>query len=72
MLPEAYGAHEHPEAKAEAIFTFITMTCSKKSASAVACLLGVFLLLAAAITTLSMLDAPEFIQGYEMNSAHLF
>ena len=41
-----------------AIFTFITMTCSKKSASAVACLLGVFLLLAAAITTLSMLDAP--------------
>lgn len=50
-----------------AIFTFITMTCSKKSASAVACLLGVFLLLAAAITTLSMLDAPEFIQGYEMS-----
>ena len=50
-----------------AIFTFITMTCSKKSASAVACLLGVFLLLAAAITTLSMLDAPEFIPGYEMS-----
>ena len=50
-----------------AISTFITMNCSKKATSAVVCLLGVFLLLIAAIMTLSMLDAPEFIQGYVMS-----
>ncbi len=50
-----------------AIFTFVTMNCSKKSTSVVICLLGVFALLIAAVYLNGRLDAPEFIQGYEMS-----
>ena len=50
-----------------AIFTFVTMNCSKKSTSAVICLLGVFVLLFAAVYLNGRLDAPEFITGYEMS-----
>lgn len=50
-----------------AIFTFVTMNCSKKSTSVVICLLGVFVLLFAAVYLNGRLDAPEFITGYEMS-----
>lgn len=50
-----------------AIFTFITMNCSKKSTSVVICLLGVFVLLLAAVYLNGRLDAPEFITGYELS-----
>lgn len=50
-----------------AIFTFVTMNCSKKSTSVVICLLAVFTALIAAAVIYSMLDAPEFISGYEMS-----
>ena len=50
-----------------AIFTFVTMNCSKKSTSVVICLLAVFAALIAAAVIYSMLDAPEFITGYEMS-----
>lgn len=50
-----------------AIFTFVTMNCSKKSTSVVICLLAVFAALIAAAVIYSMLDAPEFISGYEMS-----
>jgi len=50
-----------------AIFTFVTMNCSKRSASVVICLLGVFCLLLAAAYLYSRLDAPEFIQDYELS-----
>ncbi len=50
-----------------AIFTFVTMNCSKKSTSVVICLLGVFALLFAAVYLNGRLDAPEFITGYEMS-----
>lgn len=50
-----------------AIFTFVTMNCSKKSTSVVICLLGAFVTLIAAAVFYSMLDAPEFITGYELS-----
>ena len=50
-----------------AIFTFVAMNSSKKSTSVVVCLLGVFLLLFAAVYLNVRLEAPEFIQGYEMS-----
>lgn len=50
-----------------AIFTFVTMNCSKKSTSVVICLLGVFALLLAAVYLNGRLDAPEFITGYELS-----
>lgn len=50
-----------------AVFTLVTMNCSKKSTSVVICLLGVFAALIAAVVIYSMLDAPEFITGYEMS-----
>ena len=50
-----------------AIFTFVVMNSSKKSTSVVVCLLGVFLLLFAAVYLNVRLEAPEFIQGYEMS-----
>ena len=50
-----------------AIFTFVTMNCSKKSTSVVICLLGAFVALIAAAVIYSMLDAPEFITGYELS-----
>ena len=43
------------------------MNCSKKSTSVVICLLGVFVLLFAAVYLNGRLDAPEFITGYEMS-----
>lgn len=49
-----------------AIFTFVAMNCSKKSTSVVICLLGVFFLLFAAGYLYGRLEAPEFVQGYEM------
>ena len=50
-----------------AIFTFVTMNCSKKSTSAVICLLGSFVLLIVAVVINARLEAPEFIQNYEMS-----
>ena len=50
-----------------AVFTFVTMNCSKKSTSVVICLLGVFALLLAAVYLNGRLDAPEFITGYELS-----
>lgn len=50
-----------------AIFTFVTMNCSKKSTSVVTCLLGVFVLLFTAVYLNGRLDAPEFITGYELS-----
>ena len=50
-----------------AIFTFVTMNCSKKSTSVVICLLGAFVLLIVAVVINARLEAPEFIQGYEMS-----
>lgn len=50
-----------------AIFTFVTMNCSRRSTSVVICLLGMFLLVFAAAYLNARLEAPEFIQGYEMS-----
>ena len=50
-----------------AIFTFVVMNCAKKSTSVVICLLGVFAAFIWIIVIHSMLDAPEFITGYEMS-----
>ena len=50
-----------------AIFTFVAMNCSKKATSVVICLLGVFTALIAAVVINSMLEAPEFITGYELS-----
>ncbi len=45
------------------LFTLIAMNCGKKSVSAVACVLGVFLLLLAAVYVRSRLLAPEYLNG---------
>lgn len=50
-----------------AIFTFVAMNVSRKSISVVICLLGVFAAFIGAIVIHSMLEAPEFIQGYELS-----
>lgn len=50
-----------------AIFTFVTMNCAKRSTSVTVCLLGVFAAFIWIIVVQSMLDAPEFITGYEMS-----
>lgn len=50
-----------------AIFTFVTMNCAKKSTSVAICLLGVFVLLLAAVYVNGRLEAPEFIEGYELS-----
>lgn len=50
-----------------AIFTAVSMNCAKKSTSVAACLLAAFAGLIAAAVLYSMLDAPEFIQGYELS-----
>ena len=50
-----------------AVFTFVAMNCSKKSTSVVICLLGAFAALIGAVVINSMLEAPEFISGYEMS-----
>ena len=46
-----------------ALFTLVVMNCSRKSLSAVVCILGVFLLLLAAIYLRSRLLAPEYLNG---------
>lgn len=50
-----------------AIFTFVTMNCAKKAASAVACILLFFALMMCSTYVMGRLDAPEFIQGYELS-----
>lgn len=50
-----------------AIFTFVTMNCARKSTAVVICLLGAFAAFIGAIVLHSMLEAPEFIQGYELS-----
>lgn len=50
-----------------AIFTFVTMNCSRKSTAVVICLLGAFAAFIGAIVIHSMLEAPEFIEGYELS-----
>ena len=47
-----------------AVFTAIMMNCSRKSASAVSCILLFLLLSIAALTIYQMLDAPEFWPAY--------
>lgn len=46
-----------------ALFTLIVMNCSRKSLSAVVCILGVFLLLFAAVWLRSRLLSPEYVNG---------
>ena len=50
-----------------AVFTFVTMNCARKSTAVVICLLGAFAAFIGAIVLHSMLEAPEFIQGYELS-----
>lgn len=50
-----------------AIFTLIAMNCSKKSLAAVSSLLLFFALMMAMAYVDARLDAPEFIQGYELS-----
>lgn len=52
-----------------ALFTFVSIACTRKSISAVVCILSVFLLLFASIYLESRLDAPEFYTGYSVNEA---
>ncbi|MBD5085155.1 MAG: ABC transporter permease subunit [Clostridiales bacterium] len=47
-----------------AIFTFVTMNTSRKSTSVVICLLGVFVLLIAAVYLNGRLESPEYISNY--------
>lgn len=47
-----------------ALFTLVVMTCSRKSVSAVVCVLGVFLLFIASVYMKSRLDAPEYYTNY--------
>lgn len=51
-----------------AIFTLISMNCSRKATSAVACLLGVFVLLMMALYVNMRLDAQEFYDAYSMDT----
>ena len=48
-----------------AVFTFITMNCSSKAMTAVACILLFFGLLIASTYVFSRLDAPEFVSDYQ-------
>jgi len=50
-----------------AVFTFVTMNISRKSTAVVICLLGAFAAFIGAIVIHSMLEAPEFISGYELS-----
>ena len=50
-----------------ALFTFISMSCSRKTLSAVICILGVFILLIASIYMRSRLEAPEYYTDYSLN-----
>ncbi len=46
-----------------ALFTLVVMNCSRKSLSAAVCVLGVFLLLLAAVYLRSRLLSPEYVNG---------
>lgn len=46
-----------------ALFTLVVMNCGRKSTSAVACVLGVFVLLIAAVYLRSRLLSPEYLSG---------
>lgn len=50
-----------------ALYTFVAMLCARKAGSAVACIMGVFLLLFAATYIDGRLKAPEFIPNYELS-----
>lgn len=50
-----------------AIFTFVTMNMSRKSISAVICLLVVIIMFVLAIYLDARLNAPEFIEGYTLS-----
>lgn len=50
-----------------ALYTFVAMLCARKAGSAVACIMGVFLLLFAATYIDGRLKAPEFISNYELS-----
>ena len=49
-----------------ALYTFVAMLCTRKAASAVVFILGVFLLLFAGIYINSRLNAPEFLREYSI------
>ena len=49
-----------------ALYTFVAMLCARKAASAVVCILGVFLLLFAGIYISARLSAPEFLTEYSI------
>lgn len=50
-----------------ALFTFITMNCSSKAASAVVCILLFFALLVVSTYVYARLDASEFVPRYEIS-----
>lgn len=51
-----------------ALFTLVVMVCSRKTVSAVICVLGVFLLLIASIYMRSRLEAPEYYTDYSLDA----
>lgn len=51
-----------------ALFTFVTLNCTRKAASAVLCILLFFALLMASTYIYARLDAPEFVTGYQMSA----
>lgn len=51
-----------------ALFTLIAMVCSRKTVSAVICILGTFILFAASIYMRSRLEAPEYYTDYSMTA----
>lgn len=50
-----------------AIFTFVAMNISRKSASVVICLLGTFFMLFLSTYLYTRLDAPEYVEYYEIS-----
>lgn len=50
-----------------ALFLLITMNCARKTAAAVACILGAFLLLVAGLYISGRLDEPEYYSGYALS-----
>lgn len=51
-----------------AIYTAVTMNCAKKAAAAVCCILLFFGMMIASTYVKAMLDAPEFITGFELGA----
>lgn len=50
-----------------ALFTLVTMNCSKKSSAVVFCLVGAMALLVAAVYLNARLDAPEYLDYYSLS-----